>query len=281
MPKANVNGVELYYESHGTGEPLLFILGLGGHLAEIPYLIDSYRQHFRFIPFDARGCGRSDKPAGEFSIAQFADDAAGLMDALGIESASVYGSSMGGMVAQELTLRHPQRVRALILGCTTAGAVRGAPPAPETIQHMVRNQQLSGDEAMAAGWALGYSREYIDTHYDRLLARSRQASRFAAPPDSYLRQVMAAAKHDTYDRLSEVSCPVLIIHGADDVMLPVRNAELLREGIAHAELHVLPGMGHGYNLEAQEQADALVVEFVRRHGAAARRAGEGTAHAVR
>jgi pimeloyl-ACP methyl ester carboxylesterase len=297
MPRAAVNGIELYYEEHGAGEPLLFISGLGGHLAEIPYLIDSYRQHFRFIPFDARGCGRSDKPAGEFSIAQFADDAAGLMDALGIESALVYGSSMGGMVAQELTLRHPRKVRALILGCTTAGAVRGVPPTPETIQRMVRNQQLSGDEALAAGWELGYSRAYIDTHYDRLLARSRHASQFAAPPDSYLRQVVAAARHDTYDRLHEIACPALIIHGEDDVMIPLRNAELLKEHIPHAELRVLAGMGHGYNLEAQEQADALVLDFARRHRANSLPAGQpvslsgaavdapgdggGTAHAVR
>ena len=281
MPKASVNGIELYYESHGEGEPLLFISGLGGHLAEIPYLVESYRQHFRFIPFDARGCGRSDKPAGEFSITQFADDAAALMDALGIESASIYGSSMGGMVAQELTLRHPQRVRALILGCTTAGAARGAPPLPETIQRAARALQLSGEEAMAAGWALGYSREYIESHYDRLLARSQNASQFAAPPDSWLRQAAAASKHDTYDRLNQIACPVLIIHGSDDVMLPVRNAELLRDGIPHAELHILPGMGHGYNLEAQEQADPLVIDFVRRHGAAAASIGEGTAHAVR
>ena len=116
MPTTRVNGIDLYYEIQGDGEPLLFISGLGGHLAEVPYLVDSYSRHFRFIGFDGRGCGRSDKPDGEYSIAGFADDTAALLDTLGIGSTAVYGSSMGGMIAQELVLRHPQKVRALIPG---------------------------------------------------------------------------------------------------------------------------------------------------------------------
>ncbi len=271
MPRARVNGIELYYEVHGTGEPLLFISGLGGHMAEIPHLVESYSRDFQFIVFDSRGCGRSDKPDGEYSIAGFADDTAALLDALGVESAAVYGSSMGGMIAQELVLRHQQKVRALILGCTTGSATRGLHPSPETIQRLMRNQALTGDEALAAGWELGYSREYIDRNWDALMARSRAASTFAAPRDSYMRQVIAAARHDALDRLDGVECPVMIIHGSDDVMIPAGNAHLLKQHVPHAELHILDGMGHGYNLEAQEHADALVIDFVRRHGRAVQR----------
>lgn len=282
MPRIRVNDVELYYERHGAGEPLVFINGLGGHLGEVPYLTDSYRRHVDFIAYDSRGCGRSEKPAGAFTVAGFADDAAALIEALGLESAVVYGSSMGGMVAQELALRHPRRVRALILGCTTAGAVKGVPPAAETIQQMVRNQSLTGDEAIVAGWRLGYSEAYIAANYDAMLARSREASRHSAPPDSYMRQIVAAAKHDAWDRLHEIGCPVMILHGSNDVMIPPANAQLMKAGIAHAELQILNGMGHGYNLEAQQEADALVLDFVRRHGAMhAASSGEGTAHAVR
>lgn len=282
MPRIRVNDVELYYERHGAGEPLVFISGLGGHLGEVPYLIDSYRRHVDFIAYDNRGCGRSEKPAGAFTVAGFADDAAALIEALGLQSAIVYGSSMGGMVAQELTLRHPRRVRALILGCTTAGAVNGVPPAAETIQQMVRNQPLTGDEASVAGWRLGYSEPYIAANYDAMLARSREARRHSAPPDSYMRQIAAAAKHDAWDRLHEIGCPVMILHGSNDVMIPPANAHLMKARIAHAELHILDGMGHGYNLEAQPEADALVLDFVRRHGAMhAASSGEGTAHAVR
>lgn len=276
MPTARVNGIDLYYESHGEGEPLLFISGLGGHIAEVPYLVESYRRHVRFIAFDGRGCGRSDKPDEEYSIAGYADDAAALLDALGVESATVYGSSMGGMVAQELALRHPARVRALILGCTTGGA-GGTGPSAATLERMIRNQALSGDEALAAGWRLGYSPPYIERNYDALLQRSRSASRFAAPRASYLRQVVAAAHHDAYGRLGAIACPVMIIHGADDVMIPAENARMMKLAIPHAELHILEGMGHGYNLEAQPFADELVIDFVRRHG----RVDERSASAAR
>ncbi|MDP9238987.1 MAG: alpha/beta hydrolase [Chloroflexota bacterium] len=288
MPTARVNDCNLYYEIHEPREadarerarslpPLLFINGLGGHLGEIPHLIEAYGRRVRMAVFDSRGCGRSEKPDGDYSIPGFADDAAALLDALGIASAVVYGSSMGGMIAQELVLRHPEKVRALILGCTTAGAIRGAQPSPETIQRMVRNQSLSGDEALVAGWQLGYSRSYIDAHYDVMIASSREASRYGAPRESYMRQVLAAARHDTYDRLQQIACPVMIIHGTDDVMIPAGNAELLKQGIPHAELRLLAGMGHGYNLEAQPQADELVMDFHTRHAGAA----ESAAHAVR
>ncbi len=259
-----VNGISIYYEVHGVGEPLLWIGGLGANVREIPYLIDSYRRHYRLIVYDARGCGRSDKPAEDYTIADLADDAAALFESLESPSAFVYGSSMGGMVAQELALRHPRRVRALILGCTTAGPVRGERPPEETVEKMVRNQSLAGDEALEAGWELGYSRAFIEANRESLLARARAAAEFAAPHDSYLRQVRAAARHDTYDRLGAITCPVLIIHGSDDVMIPAGNAHLMKERIRHAELAILEGIGHGYNLEAQEQADAIVLDFLRR-----------------
>jgi pimeloyl-ACP methyl ester carboxylesterase len=261
---ASVNGIEIYCERHGEGEPLLFISGLGGHVAEVPHLADSYSPHFEMIAFDGRGNGRSTVPVGAYSIPQFADDAARLLDALGIAKAIVYGSSLGGMIAQELTLQHPERVRGLILGCTTGGATRGVRPSGATVQRMLQNQSLSGDDAAVAGWRLGYSERYIAEHFDELLARSRVVSPYASPRESYVRQIVAAAQHDTWDRLSAIVCPVMIIHGADDVMLPVGNAHMLKERMPHAELHELEGMGHGYNLEAREIADPLVIDFVQR-----------------
>ncbi len=267
MCMAHVNGIDIYYERHGAGEPLLFLHGLGGHIAETPYLTDVYSKHFEFIVYDGRGCGRTDKPADPYSIAGLADDGAALLDAIGVAQATVYGSSMGGMVAQELVLRHPRKVKALILGCTTAGAIRGVRPTNETIQELIHNQSLSGDEASEAGWALGYSRSYIDANRAALRARGSAASAYGTPRDSYMRQVLAAAQHDTYDRLGQVTCPVMLLHGADDVMIPVGNAHMLKAAMQHAELHVLEGMGHGYNLEAQDVADALVIDFCARHAA--------------
>jgi pimeloyl-ACP methyl ester carboxylesterase len=90
-----------------------------------------------------------------------------------------------------------------------------------------------------------------------------------------MRQVLAAAKHDAYDRLHRIDCPVMIIHGEHDVMIPPGNAHLMKQHVPHAELHILPGMGHGYSLEGQQHADALVLDFVRRHAAAPVGAGAG------
>jgi pimeloyl-ACP methyl ester carboxylesterase len=277
-----VNGNNLYYEIHGEGEPLLWIGGLGANLREIPHLIDSYSRHFRFIAFENRGCGRSDKPDSDYSMAVFADDAAALMGALGVDSAAVYGSSMGGMIAQELALRHPARVRALVLGCTTAGAIRGERPAPEVVQAMVRAQSLTGDEALEAGWRLGYSEDFIAANRELLLTRGRAASELAAPRDAYMKQVLASAQHDAYERLAEIRCPVMILHGDCDVTIPPGNARLMAERIRHAELHILEGLGHGYNLEGQSIADALVIDFVRGHASVGGPgAAEGAIRAVR
>lgn len=265
MPYTRINDANIYYEIHGEGEPLLFISGLGGHVAEVAHLAESYARHVRFIGFDGRGCGRSECTSGDLSISGYAEDAAALLNALEIDSAFVYGSSMGGMIAQELALRHPHRVRGLILGCTTAGPVRGVKPSLDTIQRMVRNQLLNGDEAMVAGWELGYSRRFIEANYDAMVERGRAISSFSTPLDSYMKQVVAAARHDVWDRLHRIECPVMIVHGEDDVMIPVGNVRMMHERLPHAEVSILPGMGHGYNLEAQEHADRLVLDFLRRH----------------
>lgn len=266
MPYICANGANLYYEAHGTGEPLVYISGLGGHVAEVEHLAQSYSRHVRFIAFDARGCGRSEpSPPGD-SIAAYADDAAAFMRALGIGPAFVYGSSLGGMVAQELALQHPRLVRALILGSTTAGAIRGQVPSMRTLRKMLLLQTLSGRDARIAGWELGYSAGYIAANYDAMVERSRRIAPYATKRSAYLRQVFAAARHDAWGRLHRITCPTLILHGEDDVMVPVRNARRMQKRIPHAELHVLRGAGHGYHLEAQERADAIVVDFMRRQG---------------
>lgn len=265
MPYVSVDGANIYYESHGAGTPLLYISGIGGHVGEVEHLAEAHASHLRFVAFDARGCGRSDDAAPAETIAAHADDAAAVMDALGLDSAFVYGSSLGGMVAQELAIRHPQRVRGLILGSTTAGAMRGQIPSMRTLRKMVLNQALSGRDAMIANWELGYSRAYIEANYEAMLARSRRLAPYATRRGAYLRQVFAAARHDAWGRLHRITCPVLILHGERDLLVPLRNARRMKKRMPQAELHVFAGMGHGFHLEAQEHADAIVFDFIRRH----------------
>ena len=118
MSIARIGDVDLYYEEHGAGDPLLLVMGLGADSTAWMFQVPDFARHYRTIVFDNRGVGRSAKPPGPYSIAQMADDTAGLLDTSGVERCHVVGVSMGGMIAQELALRHPARVRGLVLACT-------------------------------------------------------------------------------------------------------------------------------------------------------------------
>jgi pimeloyl-ACP methyl ester carboxylesterase len=269
MPKANVGDIQLYYEEHGQGEPLLLIMGLGASTLSWSEQIPAFSREFRVIAFDNRGAGRSDKPAVRYTMALFADDAAGLMDALNIDSAHVYGQSMGGFVAQELALRYPQRVRTLVLGSTSCGGRHAVAASPENLAVVGMMNVLTPREAAEKGLPLLYSDEFIACHREALIQRSLRESELRPPPDAFGRQVQAAIRHKTFDRLADIHCPTLVITGGDDKVVPPDNSRLLAEGIPGAELAVLPGAGHGYLLEKASESNAIVLEFLRRHRRAA------------
>jgi pimeloyl-ACP methyl ester carboxylesterase len=265
MPKAKVDDIHLYYEEHGQGEPLLLIMGLGASTLSWSEQIPVFGREFRVIAFDNRGAGRSDKPAVRYSIALFADDTAGLMDALGIESAHVYGQSMGGFIAQELALRYPQRVRTLVLGSTSCGGRQAVAAPPENLAGIGMMNVLSPREAAEKGLPLLYSEEFIARHHDALIQRSLRESELRPPLEAFGRQIQAAVRHNTFDRLPDIRCPTLVITGSDDKVVPADNSRILAERIPGAALAVLPGAGHGYLLEKAAESNTVVLEFLRRH----------------
>jgi pimeloyl-ACP methyl ester carboxylesterase len=269
MPKAKVDDIQLYYEEHGRGEPLLLIMGLGASTRSWSEQIPTFGREFRVIAFDNRGAGRSAKPAMRYNIALFADDATGLMDALGIDSAHVYGQSMGGFIAQELALRHPQRVRTLLLGSTSCGGRHAVAASPENLAGIGMMNVLAPREAAEKGLPLLYSGEFIARHRDALIQRSLREAELRPPPDALGRQVQAAVRHNTFDRLADIHCPTLVITGSDDKIVPAANSRILAERIPHAELAVLPGAGHGYLVEMAAESNTIVLEFLRRHRRAA------------
>jgi pimeloyl-ACP methyl ester carboxylesterase len=252
---------ELYWESTGEGPPVLLVMGLGLSGGAWWRTVDTLSRRFRVITFDNRGVGRSRGLTPAYTTEALADDAVAVLDALAIDRANVYGLSLGGMVAQQLALRHPRRVRSLVLGATTPGG-RRAQLADEEVMSFFRDRaDLPREEAAWASVAYNYGRRCRDRHADRIAEdiRRRLANEFDEA--AYQAQLMAAALHNCASRLARIDVPALVVHGEDDRVVPVANAHVLASRLRHGRLHLLPETGHLYTTEAPD-ADAEVARFL-------------------
>jgi 3-oxoadipate enol-lactonase len=258
MSTARANGIELCYAIEGTGPRVLFISGTGSDLRNRPNVFDSpLAGAFQILAYDQRGLGRSAVPAGPYSMADYGDDAAALLDALGWGPVPVVGVSFGGMVAQELALRHPDRVSALVLCCTSAGGAGGASyplhelaSLPEQ-QRIVRQLEIS-DLRRDADWR----RQHPD-QFQRLLAQTRASVRADRNETGAALQLGARAGHDTWARLPEIAVPVLVAGGRYDGIAPVANQEALAARIPGAELQLFEG-GHLFMIQDRNAYPAIV-----------------------
>ena len=269
MAIARVNGIEIYYEVHGKGEPLLLIMGLGANATGWSSQVPEFSREYQVIAFDNRGAGRSDKPNEPYSMAQMADDAQGLMTALGIESAHVFGMSLGGMIAQEFALRYPEQVRTLILGGTMAGGPSAIFAGPEVVQQFISLAGLPIVQAIEAGLALLYSEEYIKAHKGELVRRALLNAHLTAPMYAIQWQFMAIVGFNTVARLGQIEAPTLVLSGTADIVMPSENARVLVDGIAGARLVELEGAGHGFLVEKAGEANAAVLGFLQEQQASA------------
>jgi pimeloyl-ACP methyl ester carboxylesterase len=264
MPLARVGEIELSYERAGSGPPLLMIMGMSGtfdHWNAV--FLDELRRDFETIVYDHRGVGASSRLEGPVAIAQLAQDAAGLLANLELDSAHVLGISMGGMVAQELALAHPERIRALTLGCTYCGG-EGSAVASEEVMRKLAEGMMSGDRerAIRTGWEVNVSPEFAanDEAYARFL---EIALRRAVPVEVIMEQMRAITQHDTSARLPEIALPTLVIHGTLDQMLPVQNGHMIAGLIPDSHLEIFDGVGHMFFWEQPERS----AELVRAHAA--------------
>lgn len=262
MPKALVNGIQIYNEVYGQGEPILLIMGLGGSAIAWQSQIPTLSQHLRVIAYDNRDAGRSDKADGEYSIADMADDAAGLLEHLGVDSAHVYGVSMGGMIAQEVALRHPQRVRGLVLGCTSPCPM-AIPPSEKAVRDMTAAAELPAREAFDRGTWMGYSDSYVAAHRDDLWLRAQVEAGLQPPIDAWRRQYDAATRFDARERVAQIGAPTLVMTGDEDPLILPENSRFLAEHIPGARLVTFPGGRHAFNVEFEEESNSAVLDFVR------------------
>jgi pimeloyl-ACP methyl ester carboxylesterase len=265
MPKVRVNDIEMNYELHGEGEPLVLIMGFTGSLEGWRPLVPAFAREYRVLIFDNRGAGLTDKPAGPYSMPMMADDTAGLMDALGIDDAHVYGISMGGMIAQELALRHPQKVKALVLGCTTPGGPNTHPQSQETVAALTSIGSVSMEEGLETTLRWLFTEEFVAAHRQQLRETTLNSFDLRTPRHAVLAQAGAIAAHDTYGRLPQIKAPTLVIAGGSDEMILSANSPILAQRIPGAELVMYPKARHGYLYEVAGEATAAVLDFLRRH----------------
>jgi pimeloyl-ACP methyl ester carboxylesterase len=253
-------GTELYWETAGSGEPLLLVMGLGmpatGWWRTVPVLA----KRFRVITFDNRGSGRSGRPRGPYSLGRLADDALAVLDAAGEASAHVYGISLGGMVAQELALRAPERVRSLVLGATTGGGSEHELPDEPTVDFLRRVGSMPAEEGVWASIPYMYGPATLERAAARVAEDVEQRLRFPTDRTGYQAQLAAAWAHDTASRLGAIAAATLVLHGTADRIIPFSNGRRLAERLPVARFHELVGAGHLYVTDAPESAD-VVLDF--------------------
>lgn len=261
MPQATAGAVTLHYERAGDGPAVLLVPGLGGDHRLWHHQAPMLAGRFDLIAVDNRGAGQSAMPDEPYTIAMFADDLAGLLDALGIASVHLVGASMGGFIAQEFALRHPHRLGRLVLCCTSPGGPRSVPVPQEAIEVLV---QRTGDPRtdLLRSVALMTTEEYRRTCPDAIEAHVAWRLAHPQPLYAYHRQLAAAAAHDAADRLRAIRAPTLVCHGTGDRIVPSANAALLADGIPHARLHLFEGSSHLFFWEQATEFNRLVIEFL-------------------
>ena len=263
MSIARVGDINIEYYAEGEGPPLLLIIGFAGQASSWgePFL-ELLRPHFQVVRFSNRGAGLTDKPDAEYTIPMMAGDAVGLLDELGIAKAHVMGISMGGTIAQELALGHPERVLGLVLGCTGCGAAHGVPAEPQAIAIMAPTPGLS-----AVDWAKRLNSvlvtpEYAERARDALEAAIEEYARNPTPPHVMGRHAGALVRFDSYDRLPQMQMQTLILHGDKDRLNRVANAGILHDRIPYSKLQILPDVGHMFFWEKPEESAEAIVEFL-------------------
>ena len=260
MPHTTHAGVRIWWEEHGAGDPLLLIMGLGATLEWWNRLKPSLTPRYRTILFDNRGVGKSDVPPGPYSIPLMADDALAVLNAAGVTSAHVVALSMGGYIAQELVLRHPDRVRSLVLGCSSCGGREAVRAAPEVASAMAARAKVPREDAM---WGMVPYTFDASTPRQAIAQDLAMRLRSAVSNDGYFAQFQAIREWPgSHDRLSGIAAPTLVIHGETDQLVPPENGRILARAIPNARLVMLPHASHIFLTDQLEPARDAILAFL-------------------
>jgi 3-oxoadipate enol-lactonase len=271
MPTAKLDDVSIYYELHGSGAatPAVLVQGLGTDAHGWERVLPALSASRRVLVLDNRGIGRSSKPRGPYTTALLADDLARVMSEAGIERAHVAGLSLGGMISQELALRHPARLQSLALLATYAkpdadtlstadeGAAAGT-GAGQNLGSMMKSMsdgKISIDFAQLFGFLMPrvFSPTFLMNESAYLAKFYARSMEYGLSPDGFGGQVAAALGHDTASRLGSITAPTLVVTGTADRLIPPRHAAAMASAIPGARLIEIEGAPHGLNFEASER----------------------------
>jgi pimeloyl-ACP methyl ester carboxylesterase len=262
MQRVRINGVELAYDLRGAGAPLVMIHGAQGDQSMFAGLTPVFESSFQVLTFDQRGSGLSEKPDAPCTMAMLADDTAALMDHVGFSSAHVLGVSMGGMIAQEFALRHPHKTRSLVLGCTTPGGPNAVRLSDNAFTKAYSTQPMTAEERGRALAEACFTKGYIEQHPEVIPVMIEARRQRPIDPVALGHRMKAVYTHDTFDRLSQISCPTLVITGKDDALIPWENSQLIAKRISGARLVVLEPAGHLFWGEQPEQSRTAIRAFL-------------------
>lgn len=263
------DGTRIRYEIRGEGEPLALIMGYGGSSRTWgePF-IAAIAERFRTLLIDNRGTGESDHPDHPWTLPDMADDVAAVLDDAGIARAHVYGISMGGMIAQEFALNHPERLRGLVLGCTNCGFGKSVLAPPAATAALAPDPNLPMREQARRMLVACCSPAFLAARAGQAIIDERilEMSAYPATPlHSYSRQWEAIAAFDSLARLGQIKASTMVITGSADPIVPAANAELLHHGIPGSKVHVIEGAGHLFFWEAPEESAEVPGDFLARH----------------
>jgi pimeloyl-ACP methyl ester carboxylesterase len=253
---------KIYWDEQGEGEPILLIMGLGYSSVMWYRTRPVLATQYRTLAFDNRGVGRSDLPAGPYSIPLMASDAAAVLDAAKQESAHIFGVSMGGMIAQEFALEYPNRARSLILGCTSAGGLTAVRAEPEATEMLMRRDKMSPEQAAQVAVPFIYHPATPRTRIDEDLAVRRP---WFPRPEAYVAQLQGILAWEAHSRLPGIGVPTLVIHGEWDRLVPPANARIIAERIPGAELVMIPHASHLLFTDQPAATHDAILRFLAAH----------------
>jgi pimeloyl-ACP methyl ester carboxylesterase len=259
VPYTQNEGADLYWEAHGSGKPILLIMGLSFTLEMWFRILPALTARHRVILFDNRGMGRSSVPPGPYSIPKMARDALAVLKAAGATAAHVIGASMGGMIAQELALRHPKAVRSLLLGCTTHSGLFGRWPDFTVVPRRRAPSRLERERSLI-------KLLYADTTLPHLIEQDlhiRCGCQWTTK--GFLNQFAGILMWSAYRRLPRIKVPTLVVHGDQDRLVPAQNGRVLARRIPGARFELVNNAGHVMTTDQPELCSNLMLDFLQRH----------------